>query len=347
VRLAAPSRVLPPPPRFTFGPFPPSLMAMYYRHWGLSSCGVFKLSGFELTGGFLLSSGGMYYRCPELNIHEAHIKQEVERIAPGQARAQKKHLLGSYVVLAGPGHNIYGHWLVEYLPKISLLNFAGFNLGSLGYLVPATVPRFVFAWLELLGIGDDQIVRYQPQADIITADEFLLPTILHNGVRMSPIFKDAVAFMRGLVESRHDLSGSPHGSRVFLARPRQSASRALSNRVDVEDAAARANFSLIYPEQLSLVEQIRLFVGCREIMGEYGSALHGSVFSPAGTVVCALRGPFSHPGFIQSGIGDALSQPTGYIFGEADDHEVDFGFQIVPETLELGLKLVFNSGLSL
>src|SRR4051812_17247844 len=107
-RLAAPSRALPDPPRFTFGSFPPELMANYYGHWGLSSVGVYMLNGFQLSGVFLLSANDAYYRCPELNIHEAHIKIESERIAAVSFKAERKHLAGSYVVLAGPGHAIYG-----------------------------------------------------------------------------------------------------------------------------------------------------------------------------------------------------------------------------------------------
>lgn len=346
-RLAAPSMALPPPPRFTFGPFPPSLMAKYYGLWGLGSVGVFSLQEFELSGAFLLRANDTYYRCPELNVHEKHIQEEVERIGDAQMNPHREHLRGSHVLLAGPGYRVYGHWLVEYLPKISLLNFAGYDLQRLRYLLPVTTPSYVFSWLDLLGIKSDQIVRYDPDTDVITADEFLLPTILHNGLRMSPIFNDASAFMRGLIGFKNDLQGSTYGSRIFLARPHGSQSRALGNRARIQELASQSNFIIVNPETLSLLDQVRLFVGAREIMGEYGSALHASMFSSAGTVVCALRGTGDHPGLIQSGMGHVLQQPTGYVFGEADDSKIEFGFRIDEETFKTALKLIFNSRLPL
>ncbi|MDR3529541.1 MAG: glycosyltransferase family 61 protein [Rhodopila sp.] len=342
IRLMGPDKTLPLPPRFTFGPCPASLMAKYYGLWGISSVGVFSLREFELRGNFLLGAGENYYRCPELNIHEAHIQAEVERVSPTLTNPQRKRLHGPHVVLSGPGHGVYGHWLVEYLPKISLLNFAGYDIHSLRYLLPVNTPSYVLAWLDLLGIGGDQIVRYDALTEIVAADELLLPTILHNGLRMSPLFKDAAAFLRGLIAFKHDLQGSTHGARIFLSRGQASQGRCLRNRKRIEELASQAKFSLVSPEKLSLVEQVRLFASAREIMGEYGSALHGSMFSPEGTVVCALRGTGGHPGFIQSGMGTALRQPTGYVFGELDEGDPNYSFQVEEEAVEAALRLVFG-----
>ena len=41
-------------------------------------------------------------------------------------------------------------------------------------------------WLELLGIGGDRIVYYDPLLDALAVDELLMPTIFHNGVRREP-----------------------------------------------------------------------------------------------------------------------------------------------------------------
>lgn len=345
--LATPNHALPEPPRFTFGPFPPDLMASYYRHWGLSSVGVFQLSGFELAGAFLLRSKGTYYRCPQLNIHEVHIRSESSRIAAGATTSVHRHVPGGCVILAGPGHPIYGHWLVEYLPKIALLHLAGFDISSASYLIPSTSPSFVSTWLELLGIRGDQIVRHDPLAEIVTADEFLCPTITHNGVRMSPIFKDAAEFMRNTIATRHDIQESTFGRRIFVARPPHADGRLLTNRAEIEDAAASAGFTIVRPEKLSLIDQVRLFSGCTAILGEYGSGLHGNIFSREGTVVCALRGTTGHPGFIQSGIGSVLKQPTGYIFGYSAGDKGEFGFTIDRGTFDFSIKLLFGSGLSI
>lgn len=343
-KLADADHALPAPPRFTFGPVPELLMTSYYNAWGIGSVGIFRLQGFELSGAFLLSLGDTYYRCPQLNVHPAHIEAEVERVQPFLQDAKRRHLKGRHVVLAGPGYRVYGHWLAEYLPKIGLLNLASYATHSLNYLLPSDTPGFVLAWLALLGIGPDQIVSYDKATDIISADELLLPTILHNGPRMSPLFKNSADFLRGLIALKHDLGGSAFGPRIFLSRGKGKYGRCLENRERLEGLAAEAKFTVVQPETLSLVDQVRLFVGAREIMGEYGSALHGSMFSPERTVVCALRSTGGHPGFIQSGIGAVMKHPTGYVFGEVDKNDLhaNAGFRVEEDAVSNAIKLVFG-----
>lgn len=344
-RLMAPDIALPFPPRFTFGSFPAQLAAMYYGLRGISSVGIFRLLGVELSGAFLLSRNGTYYRCPELNVHEAHIATERATLATGDEGRKRRHLSGSHVVLAGPGYGIYGHWLAEYLPKLSLLNFAGYDIHGLQYLLPATCPRFVRSLLELCTIKPEQIVIYDPTREIITADSLILPTILHNGLRMSPLFRDAALFLKGLIKLKHDLTSAGKPKRIFLSRAALGRQRMMENRSKIEELATRAKFTIVCPEQMPLVEQIQLFSGAREVMGEYGSALHGTIFSEPETVVCALRGPSQHPGFLQSGIGAAMDQPTGYIFGDTHGPEDEFGFRVSETVAATAMRLVFSANL--
>lgn len=340
--LNGPDKAVPQPPRFFFGPFLPELAASYFGIGALSSIGVFSLVDFSLTGNFLLSRDENYYRCPELNIHEAHINGELKRLAECRSEQVVRRLSGPHVVLAGPGIGIYGHWLVEYLPKIALLNFANYNIHSLQFLLPKGTPGFVSAFLELLTIKPTQIVYYDPDHEIIRADELIVPTVMHNGVRMSPLFQRAANYLKDLIQQSHDLGTSSHGPRIFLSRAAAGGGRALENRAAVEELAVRANFEIVCPEQLSLVNQVRLFSNATEVMGEYGSALHGTIFSQPGTLVCALRGNGGHPGFLQSGIGVALEQPTGYIFGDAAGPEGNWRFKVDEQTVATALRLIFG-----
>jgi hypothetical protein len=105
------------------------------------------------------------------------------------------------------------------------------------------------------------------------------------------------------------------------------------NRDTIERLALRAGFSIVYPEQWSLLEQFRLVASASVVLGEYGSALHSTLFAGPGLTVCALRGTGLHPGFIQSAIGSALGQRTGYLFGEHQDHDVPGGFTVSENVL--------------
>jgi capsular polysaccharide biosynthesis protein len=157
------------------------------------------------------------------------------------------------------------------------------------------------------------------------------------------LLADAAKFLLSCVADR---AGEPIRSgsnrRVFVSRARASQSRSLLNRERIEEMATAAGLELVYPEALSLLEQVNLFGETRMIVGEYGSALHGSLFSSPGTVVCALRGSLSHPGFIQSGFGKALAQPTGYVFGEAAEQGADGRFAVAEQSFAEALAVLLR-----
>jgi capsular polysaccharide biosynthesis protein len=74
---------------------------------------------------------------------------------------------------------------------------------------------------------------------------------------------------------------------------------------------------IVEPHKYSQEEQIKLFSEASFVIGEYGSAMHNTLFSPPETKVIVLQSdaPLS---FIQAGIGAALNQPTGFVFGQQE-----------------------------
>ena len=112
------------------------------------------------------------------------------------------------------------------------------------------------------------------------------------------------------------------------------------DRARIEAMAEDFGFTLVRPERLTVPEQIALFGGAGVIAGEYGSALHNSVFSAPGTAICALRGNARHPSLVQSGIGTAMGQETGYVFGRAEGTGAAQAFHIEPRHFGLAMALL-------
>lgn len=140
-----------------------------------------------------------------------------------------------------------------------------------------------------------------------------------------------------------NLADSPAltGRRLFLTRARASQSRRIANRDEIEALFTAQGFEIIAPETLPIPEQLRLIRSASFIAGEYGSALHASLFCPPGLAVLALRGNGIHPEFIQSGMGEALGHHTGYIIGR--DRTEDSGFDLETELVEIGLRAMMSS----
>ena len=321
------TNLVPAPPRFSFGTFPADIAAAYYRNTHLWATGVYKLYGFDVFGHFALCKNGELYGSHEVNMHAQYVKDVVDRLGLPTAPRPRQFLTGPVAMITGPGHGIYGHWLSDFLPKLYLLHASGRDVRQLRYLLPADTPAFGRAWFDVLGIPPENVIPFDPDGELVWVEELLVPTTFHNGVRVSSLLKDAARFLLSLVvDHTGELMPTSGHRRMFVSRARTSQSRSLQNRVRIEEIAIQAGLELVYPESMTLPQQMRLFGEASMIVGEYGSALHNSLFSLPGTTVCALRGSLGHPGFIQSGFGQALGQPTGYVFGEQADQSADGRF---------------------
>ncbi len=243
---------------------------------------------------------------------------------------------GTVAVLCGPAHETYGHWLVDFLPRLWVLHQAGHDLAALRYLVPSDMRDFAAQLLQLIGIRDEQLVRYQHWQSLLRVERLLLPTGLRLGDRLAPCFGEATRFWL----DRTRCGGSAErGGQVYLAR-RDGTERRLVNRSRMEAIAAAHGLMVLRPEAMGVAEQVAVFRSAQLIVGEYGSALHNSIFSGPGAMVCALRGTARHPSLVQSGIATAMAQDLGYVFGQTEGVETKQAFCVAEATFKKALDLL-------
>jgi hypothetical protein len=340
--LTQPTYRVPKPPRFFFGRFPTGIAAQYFTNYrGLGPAGTFLIRNVQFHADYLMTHDSHAIICSELNIHPAHITQALLSIAGEQRPIRKIDGRAAYIL--GPGHSIFGHWLVDHLPKLQVLANSGYDISSLIYLLPKSTPSWGLELLGIIGLKPEQFVFFDPDVEIVEIEEVILPTFLHNGIRFSPIFTAAISSIRQAALAGLEYPSPPHqGARIYISRAKTSQSRPFLNRISSEAIAQEYGFQVCHPEQLSIRDQIRLFASAGSIVGEYGSAHHMSIFSAPGTVVCGIRGSAFHPGFIQNGIGGALSQPTGYIFGQTNEWDDRGEFSIEEQSLRDCLEAVFR-----
>ena len=123
-----------------------------------------------------------------------------------------------------------------------------------------------------------------------------------------------------------------------MSRARIRSERNLGNRAAIEALARSAGFEIVHPETLSLQDQGRLFRGARQVVGEYGSGLHGTIYGSAALHCCALRGTSHWLGFIQSSLAGAFDQTVSYVFGHAEAHAVTYDFDVDPGNFRRALR---------
>lgn len=333
--LAPAAHTIPPPPRITLGPVTPANL------WALSqpetaAAGCYSLENATIAPTGVPIAGGVALH-GEAFLHPRHLVVAIsDRLNAADLPA--RHIDGKLAVLVGPAHETWGHWLTDFLPRLWVLQQAGHDLASLRYLVPSDIKPFAGALLDLVGIPAAARISYAHWEEIITADEALLPTGLRYHNRFASCFADATAFwLARLRQNAGQTAPDASRARLFLSRATAPQERVLRNRAAITALAERNGLSVVIPEQMGIEEQAALFSGAALLAGEYGSALHNSVFMAPGTGVLALRGAFRHPDFVQTGIAAALKQEVAYVFGASEGSDAAYQFSIDPAAFERAL----------
>ena len=197
------------------------------------------------------------------------------------------------VVFAGWGQNVFGHVLMEMFPRIAITRFLIENkIPRCRYLLDVRAKIWLKNMLKIsFGIEENEIEYFDPHIERVKLSKAIVPSF----TTQSRLHQDNSI----LFDKVRDYSNAGMGG---LEIPRLFVSRALLNpataqnsgRVCVNElelcmiAASDFGFTVIAPETLPWREQIRIFSNAQIVAGMFGSALHNTVFSPAGARVGAI-----------------------------------------------------------
>jgi len=250
-----------------------------------------------------------------------------------------RHIEGQVAIIHGPGFDIFGHWLIDFLPRLFALDRAGCDIQKIKLVLPARTPSFVRHFLYLIGVPDENLVWHDQRAERIAPDELVFPSLFRLRSRFHPLVELATRFWLDRFAANTGLPDGANACRkLFISRARLPGARRLRDRAAIEARAVQAGYELVFPETLPLSQQIRVFRSASHILGEYGSGLHGSIFAQPGAIICALRGTSHHPGFAQSGLAERFGQEIGYVFGATPEHAGDTEFSIETAAFEHALS---------
>ncbi len=340
------------PPDLMIGAVHAELMRVYFEQTIVLGTTLYALPDAEVAAEGVVFLDGVAQYCNQLNTFPVTQAHHFQLLAARRTALRRVSAAEPVVLLTGLGHRMYGHWLVDFLPKLFLLHRAGHDIARLRYLLPTDTPDFARVWLGLLGIGADRIVAYDRERDLVACRELLVPTALRFAGRASPLMREARRFLlrRAFPPPRWRLgrrSATPPGARRLLISRSDNAGtlnrRTLAERAALEDRARARGFEIVRPERLSVPEQVALFRSAGTVVGEYGSGLHGSLFAPSGATVVAFRDNGIELGFLQSSIDHALGHTSGYVFGTARDAQGFFSVR--PQDIDFAFDWIDARGL--
>lgn len=232
---------------------------------------------------------------------------------------------GPCLLLAQGGEQVWGHWLVDILPRLAL----GASLPVDARIVlDADAPPWARPLLRRMGVDPHRIVWHDKVRETLLVRDLYVPTFLRLGHAMSPLAN--LAWNRLGVPP-----DGPATAKLLVSRTGLKGGSAMTNAAEIEGAAEARGFRVVRPERLGLARQMRLFAQAGIVVGEFGSAMHDTVFAPAGQRVAVLQSA-AYPYFIQAGIGAVRAQPTGFAFGPSTDGARGFTLPlpVLHETLD-------------
>jgi capsular polysaccharide biosynthesis protein len=232
---------------------------------------------------------------------------------------------------------VYGHVLLEMLPRLYLLGLAR----ALGLTFPLALPSIAPDWfhgLLRLYIPPIDVVSFDPAAERVTGPAVVAPSMMHFEYLFHPAFMAMAADVKA--RAGVDVAAPPSGRRLYLSRRRfretSSVWHGVENEHEIEELLRDEHgFEVLYPEEMSLAEQLSAYHGAAMLVGESGSQMHNSLFAPRGAVVVVMN----EINRVQRRICEFMGQPFVVVPPEDgvlriyETHPDDRYFRVDPEAV--------------
>ncbi len=239
-------------------------------------------------------------------------KRGLQRVIELKRDMDTKRLYGDYILLSRVGDHIYGHWLLDILPKVFLTE-SKFK-GKFKYIVSSSIPKYALNWLKLFGVEKERLFLWYRGGVSLELDNIYFVSNLRYNNEISSKLIDFANYIKNKVELRTDKIYE----KIFISRKKLNSTknniRVLDNIDNIEAIVKKYGYKVVYPESMSLKEQINMFANSKIIIGEDGSALHNSIFASKGITVVNIRNS-ANGSLIQGNLCELFQQKIIYIFG--------------------------------
>jgi capsular polysaccharide biosynthesis protein len=192
---------------------------------------------------------------------------------------------GISAILAAPTGATYYHWLMESLPRLQLLEWAGFDpLRFDRFLLNEKPHRFHLETLDILRIPPAKR-HWTSKAQTLECEHLVAPHVPAHR-KFFPLWVASFLRERFLPLAKR----LPIGNRLFISRKRGH-SRCIANESEIESLLHRTGFKTVHLEDHSFAEQVGLFASASIIVAIHGSGLSNLVFAGLGAKVIELFAP--------------------------------------------------------
>lgn len=172
--------------------------------------------------------------------------------------------------------NHYGHWVPEHLLKVILLKRAlGDKAYEVNLILESEAPLWKFELLKILGWDESKIISWNENK--ATLKELYCSSYPEPNYELLCELKDELV-------KHYSFSPVTRKKRIYLSRNRYG-TRGVENERELINFLADFGFETLYPEIMTLEEQLAAFVNAEVILGPHGSAFTNIIFSDKAKVV--------------------------------------------------------------
>lgn len=203
--------------------------------------------------------------------------------------------------LLGPNSFAFGHWIVEYLPRLWIALESGM-MPTIPILIDHGMSRQHRQFLELLVPSGTQIIEVKPMQRVEIGRLWFAPTFHYRPIypqfnqrfrydfAAAPPDRFAHIFRNMLLRLLPAIGQPNPTEKIFLAR-KPGSRRKLINHAAIERVAESEGFRCVFLEDYDFIDQLRLIRRARYLVGPEGSAFFMGFFAQPGTHVCMLNHP--------------------------------------------------------
>ncbi|MGE0735341.1 MAG: DUF563 domain-containing protein [Alphaproteobacteria bacterium] len=239
----------------------------------------------------------------------------------GAPLAAERIIRGPAATLRNLGEFVWGHWIMELLPRIELFR-AYPRFDRLKFVVAANTNRVFYDSLLACGIAADNILEVDPSRPIGFENHVCVTPVFDNHRWIAPgnaAFLHA-AGRRALAGRQNSDASAPR--RIFLTRD-DARHRKLLNQDAVLDMLRPAGFVPFATARESFARQVEIFSRAEAVIAVMGSGVSNLVFSPPGADVIYLA-PNRDALMFFTDVALIAGHRLGLVFGESVAKETNY-----------------------
>jgi hypothetical protein len=180
----------------------------------------------------------------------------------------------------------FHHWLIDLLPRLGLVQRAGYDLKSFDQVIVNHAQRaYQLSTLAHLGITPEKLIL-ATESLWVRCESMVVPSLKNNHQTLPN--SDRQFLRQAFLGAASPQSSSSR--RIFLSRG-DAQFRRLLNETDLRPLLRARGFEIIMPGKLEFTEQVRLFSEASVVAGVAGAAFANLVFTHAPARVIEIAPP--------------------------------------------------------